>query len=285
MIKDKPVTEKAPKISVIIPCYNQGHYLAETLHSLTECNPALFEVIIVNDGSTDTYTNAYLKTLQEQGYNVIFQDNKGLPVARNVGIMAAKGEYILPLDSDNKIRKEYLTVAISILDINPEIAVVYGNAAFFGEKEGVWKVGEYNLQKLMLDNYIDACAVIRKNVILEVGLYDDNGIGGWEDWDLWLRISFANYKFYYVDEVLFDYRILHSSMSKQLVGNFEKRNKYLKYINDKYPEKMGHFWVNNLFITRFKKSPLKFLIKLVIRTYFPRYYNRLLQKNKIITGL
>ncbi len=275
----------SPKVSIIIPCYNQGHFLKDALASLAECDSTLFEIIIVNDGSTDEFTNSYLSLLQRDGMHVIFQENKGLPVARNVAIKAAKGEYILPLDSDNKIRGQYLTEAISILDNDSNTVVVYGNAAFFGEREGVWTVGEYNLQKLMLDNYIDACAVMRKSVVLEVGMYDEKGIGGWEDWDLWLRISFAGYKFKYIDKVLFDYRVINSSMSKQLVGNFEKRNRYLKYINEKYPDKMGHDWVNGLFVTRFKKSPLKFLVKLFIKTYFPKYYDKLLRQNKIITGL
>src|ERR1700730_11658859 len=95
------------KVSIIIPCYNQGHYLMEALDSIKGINPGLLEVIIVNDGSTDPYTNELCKNLESQGWQVIWQDNKGLSAARNVGIRQASGNYILPLDADNKIRTEY----------------------------------------------------------------------------------------------------------------------------------------------------------------------------------
>src|SRR5262245_16412104 len=105
-----------PLISIIIPCFNQGHFLKDALLSLEKCDKNLFEIIIINDGSTDESTNRYLRELSDQGLHVIFQNNTGLGQARNNGIMEAKGKYILPLDSDNKIRPEYLIKAIEILE-------------------------------------------------------------------------------------------------------------------------------------------------------------------------
>lgn len=274
-----------PKISIIIPCYNQGQYLNELLQSVKACDENLFEVIIINDGSTDEATNAVCKDLQTQGYIVIFQENKGLSGARNTGINLAKGKYILPLDADNKIRPEYITKSIEILDEKEEIAVVYGNAGNFGERSGVSKPGPFNMQRLMLANYIDACAVIRKSVFDRVGLYDTNMKLGWEDWDLWLRIAFADCNFYYIDEILFDYRVTGNSMSKTLYNNYQKPNGIENYIHKKYPGKMGHVYIANHFTKRFKKNPFLFIAKLFLRAYFPSYYNKLLSKNKIRNGL
>ena len=146
-----------PRISVVIPCYNQGHYIDDALNSLQNCDNRLFEIIIVNDGSEDDFTRRRLSELESEGYIVINQENKGLSAARNTGIEKAKGDYILPLDADNKIRGDYFFKAIRIMDEDNSVAVVYGNAAFFGEKEGEWIVGDFNLQKLMICNYIDAC--------------------------------------------------------------------------------------------------------------------------------
>jgi glycosyltransferase involved in cell wall biosynthesis len=272
-------------VSIIIPCYNQGHYLKEVLESVSACNSELYELIIVNDGSTDQRTVDELNRLRTQGYQVIFQENKGLSGARNTGIALATGKYILPLDADNKVRPAYLTRAIEIMDADPSVAVVYGNAEYFGEKTGLWKTGDYNMQKLMIANYIDACAVIRRSVLDEVGLYDTNMKLGWEDWEMWLRISFAGYMFRYVDDVLFDYRVMNSSMSKTLYNNYAKPNSIENYVHQKHASRMGHQFITTHWVKRFRQSPLMFVAKLVIMTYFPAYYSKLLKQNKVRNGL
>ncbi|THU39467.1 glycosyltransferase [Niastella caeni] len=273
-------------VSIIIPCYNQGHFIQETLDSVSNCKSDLYEVIIVNDGSTDQNTIDCLNKLRTAGYQVIFQQNQGLPAARNTGIRAATGKYILPLDADNKIRPAYLTRAIEIMEADPAVAVVYGNAAYFGDRSGEWKVGDYNMQKLMIANYIDACAVIRRSVLDKVGLYDTNlNKGGFEDWEMWLRISFAGYEFRYVDEVLFDYRVAGNSMSQNFNRNYANANNMENYIHEKHAGRMGHQWIMNNWVRRFKKSPVLFITKLILMSYFPSYYKKLLKQNKIRNGL
>lgn len=275
-----------PIVSIIIPCYNQGHFLKDALDSITGCNSSLYELIIVNDGSTDELTVQYLNRLKEQGYRVIFQNNQGLPAARNTGIQASRGKYILPLDGDNKIRPAYISRAIEIMESNPAVGVVYGNAAYFGDQSGIWRMGEYNMQKLMIANYIDACAVIRRSVLDKVGLYDANlNKGGFEDWEMWLRISFAGYEFTYVDEVLFDYRVSSNSMSQKFNSNYANANNMENYIHEKHASRMGHQWIMANWVKRFKKTPLLFITKLILMSYFPSYYNKLLKQNKIRNGL
>lgn len=274
-----------PRVSVIIPCYNQGHYLAEALESVRMADASLLEVIIVNDGSTDKFTNDYCRELQLQGYQVVFQENRGLSGARNTAIRLAKGDFILPLDADNKIRPGYITKSIAVMDNSPLVAVVYGNARFFGDSDQVSRPGPFNLQRMMISNVIDACSVIRKTVLEQAGLYDESMRSGWEDWELYLRIAFAGYEFHYVDEVLFDYRVLSSSMSKTLYRDYEKPNAIENYVHKKHPARMGHQWIVEHYVKRFKKNPLLFTGKLFLRAYFPRYYQKLLEKNKIRNGL
>lgn len=84
-----------PIVSIIIPCYNYGHFIAETIASVEKCDPRLYELIIINDGSTDLQTCEILRDLEEKGYRVINQENKGVSAARNTGIAAAAGKYIL----------------------------------------------------------------------------------------------------------------------------------------------------------------------------------------------
>ena len=135
-----------PKVSVIIPCYNHGQYIKEAIQSVEECREKdLYEIIILNDGSTDKYTIEILQELANAGYNVINQANQGLGAARNNAIRMARGKYILPLDSDNKIYPEYIYESIKILDAEPGIAMVYGDWEYFGEKTGRHSVGEFIL--------------------------------------------------------------------------------------------------------------------------------------------
>lgn len=276
----------SPQISIIIPCYNQGVFLAEALESLQACDTSLFEVIIVNDGSTDAYTNSFIHSLKGRGPIVIEQENQGLAAARNAAIKKSSGAFILPLDSDNLIRPEYLTGSLKIFKEDSEVSVVYANAAYFGDRKGVWKPGDFNLQKLLISNYIDACAVVKKSVLTDVGFYDmEMKYMGWEDWEMWLRISSKGYKFKYADFIGFDYRVLSNSMSKQLYNKYEKPNFLENYINQKYPHFMGHDHIYDHIVKRFRASPVKFVVKLFLRTYFPHYYKKLLQKNKIRNGI
>lgn len=224
-----------PKISIIIPCFNHGQYLLEALQSVERCNNKdLFEIIIINDGSTDGHTIQVLKDVESnKDYRVIHQPNQGLGAARNNAIRQARGEYILPLDSDNRLRPAYITKSITILDNNPSVAIVYGNAWRFGDEELLWNIGPFDQQLLMVGNYIDACAVFRKKMWEDLGGYDDKmPVMGVEDWDFWLRASFKGYMFHYIPEVLFDYRVMDNSMIRSL--DKEKSKLVCEYIFKKH---------------------------------------------------
>ena len=96
------------KVSVIIPCYNQGAYLNEAVESILAQSYRDFEIIVVNDGSTDEETNRLLSGYDRQQTRVLHTENQGLSSARNNGIREAQGEYILPLDADDRIDPTYL---------------------------------------------------------------------------------------------------------------------------------------------------------------------------------
>jgi glycosyltransferase involved in cell wall biosynthesis len=269
------------KVTVVIPCYNQGIFLMDALKSLQTCDNNLFDLIIVNDGSIEKETKVILKRLSDEGFNVFNQENKGLGEARNTGIRLSKTDYVLPLDADNKILPIYLTKAIHILNTQPEIAVVYGNAKLFGEETGALTPGPFNLQQLMICNYIDACAVIRKSAIEAVGLYDNMKIMGYEDWDLWLRFAFGGYQFYYLDETLFEYRVRENSMLRSLNQNIQRQNEIEDYFSKKYADKLDFEFVVNRLLYQFKKRPFRFLHYLLMKKFFPNHFQKLVKQNKI----
>ncbi len=106
-------------VSIVIPCYNQGALLREALASIEQVrNENLLEVIVVDDGSSEVETTTILSQVQEAGCCVVRQSNRGLGVARNAGIRRAKGEFILVLGSDNRLRDAYLNEGVSLLKNN-----------------------------------------------------------------------------------------------------------------------------------------------------------------------
>jgi glycosyltransferase involved in cell wall biosynthesis len=208
------------KVSIIIPCYNHGAMLREALASVEQVrNSNLLEVIVVDDGSSEAETTMIVSELNKPGYLVVAQPNRGPGAARNTGIRLAKGEFILPLDSDNRLRDVYLNEGVSLLKQNPSVGVVYADAEYFGDRSGRWQVPEFNLLALIRTNFIDACALYRKSLWEEVGGYDEHKpLSGWEDWDFYLRVAARGRTFVHLSKIGFDYRVRADSQLVQMMG-------------------------------------------------------------------
>lgn len=205
------------KLSIIIPCYNGEATLDETLESVFNQDFQDWEAIIVNDGSTDkTEVIAQNWVERDDRFRYYKKTNEGLGKTRNYGITIAKADYILPLDADNVLMPQFTKDAVAILDKNNSIGVVHGDAIFIGEKTGIWQIGAFDMQKMLLDNYIDACAVYRKSLWELVGGYEINlPFDGLEDWDLWLAFGALKVEFYYLRQITFKYRVSKNSMIKR----------------------------------------------------------------------
>lgn len=203
-----------PVLSIIIPCYNSAQTAEETFQSILDQHYDDWEALIVNDGSPDNIEEIALKWVEkDKRFKYFKKENGGLGTARNYGIKKANGKYILPLDSDNKIGKEYAKLAIDILEQDNSIGVVYGNPIYFGDKTGDWIVGDFNLVKMASTNYIDACAIIRKEVFNTLGVYDTHmPYQGVEDWELWIRVTKSKFNFHYLNQSTFYYRVTSNSM-------------------------------------------------------------------------
>lgn len=230
-------------ISVVIPCYNSGHYLLEAIASVKQYpKHSICEIIIVNDGSDNQETISVLASLQSKGYKVYHQDNKGPAGARNTGVRQANGTYVLLLDSDNRIRPEYISTGIRILDENPEDGVVYGNPCFFGElgEERFGKAEPFDMTRLIVDNYIANCSVIRKSVLDEVGLLDER-LRYAMDYELWLRIS-ANrkHRFKHTNQNLAYYRV-HGASKTGSEGGMKKFYPEWQKVRDTYLHEASFF--------------------------------------------
>jgi glycosyltransferase involved in cell wall biosynthesis len=212
---------KMPKVSVIITCYNLGQYLDEAVDSVLAQTYQDFEVIIVNDGSTDEFTNNLLAHYARPKTKVLSTDNQGLPSARNNGIKISSGEYICCLDADDKYHSEFLEKTVGVLDgdTNHKLGFVTTWVQDFGEKNDEWTTLEYDPWREAVANGIHGASIFRRECWAKKGGYSAN-LSGYPDWDLWLSIIGMGYKWVSIKEPLFYYRIRPGSMVK---GSDEKR--------------------------------------------------------------
>ena len=201
-------------VSIIIPCYNYGKYIEEAVESVLKQTFRDFEIIIVNDGSTDETTLKVLKKIKKNypEITVIDQKNGGLANARNNGIKAARGEFILPLDADDTIEPTMLEKCHNEIIKDEKLGNVYTYVRFFGDENRIWEIPEYNFYELIWGNYIVATNLFRKKAWEEVGGYDENMKNGYEDWEFLIRLGEHGWQGKLIKEPLFNYRKHGKSM-------------------------------------------------------------------------
>lgn len=223
--------DRKPKISVIIPCYNQSQYIDDAVESVLNQSFKDYEIIIIDDDSTDELTKVKLEKYNIPIKKLFHSVNKGVSAARNTGIMASSGEYILPLDADDKIGSKYLEEACRVLDTNKGIGIVYCQTEFFGDKTGKWIQKDFSIEKMLTMNMIINCAMFRKIDFLKTKGFNENMKYGWEDWDFWLSMLENKIGVFKLPDVHFFYRIKSKdSRNQDFQLDPEKRNYLLKTI-------------------------------------------------------
>lgn len=205
-----------PQISVVIPCFNQGEYVAEAVESVLAQTLGDYEIIVVDDGSTDPATVAVLDALDYPKTRFLRTNNQGLASARNNGIGEASGVYILPLDADDRIGREYLAKASAVLNERRDVGFVYCLAELFGASRGKFYLNSASLEEMLLDSRIFCSAMFRKSDWAATGGYNPNMIYGWEDWDFWLSLLEIGKKPHLIEEVMFYYRVKPGSMIRSM---------------------------------------------------------------------
>jgi len=270
----KIIIMSEPVVSIIIPCYNSGKYLPEALDSISAYpDKGMYEVIIINDGSTDELTLSLLNNLQQNGEHIVLhQENKGPAAARNAGVKMAKAPYLLFLDSDNKIESNYITESVAVLNSRPAVSIVHANPIFFGDTaKPRFETGKFDLVKILKGNYIDNCAVIRKTTWEALGGQDEErSIAGHADWEFWIRAGGAGYGFYYIDKPLYHYRVLNNSLVSQYLdgGAHEAVHSYI-YGKHALLVADSYNWLYNEVAKseRDKRRPFRSFFKYVYRFY------------------
>lgn len=199
------------KVSVVIPCYNAGDHLEEAVQSALGQTYADVEVVIVDDGSTDARTKEILSAAVWPRTTIIRQPNGGPSAARNRAVLAAAGEYILPLDADDRIDPTYVEKAVEVMRSRGDVGIVYCKAHKFGVERGAWHLPAYSLNELVIDNVIFCTSLYRRDDWVRVGGYNEALRHGMEDYEFWIKLVHLGCNVFQIDEPLFFYRIQASS--------------------------------------------------------------------------
>ena len=201
----EPWENGRPLLSVIVPCHNYGEFIRDALRSIQSQTYQGYEVIVVDDGSTDTETLEVLDQIREEGFRVLRFEDLGPAEAPNRGISIAKGKYICRLDSDDTLEPTYFEKCLSLMESNPGLAFAYTHLRAFGDEHYIRLAEPFNLRLLMNYNHINATAIFRKSAWEAVGGYDPS-MRGYEDWEFWIRMGKSSFRGKLIPETLFNYR-------------------------------------------------------------------------------
>lgn len=214
-----------PLVSIVIPCYEQANFLPEAVESIVAQTFEDWELIIVNDGSTDDTSGVAGRLIEKYSTKnicLLEKENGGLADARNTGIAAARGKYILPLDADDKISADYLAEAVAILEDRPEYAIVYVDEQNFGNASHIHRKGLVSLENQLRSNIHDYCSLFRKELWERIGGYSPAMFLGGEDWNFWITAAKMGLQSYHLAKPYFWYRNRVNSMVAETLAKLDE---------------------------------------------------------------
>lgn len=224
-----------PKISIIIPSYNQAEFLEDAIESAYNQTAPAHEIIVVDDGSTDNSLEIARRYEfrqfpgVESPVRVVSQTNRGLSTARNTAVMNATGDYILPLDADDMLKENAIEVFTKNILQTPQADVIAPSFEEFGLSNRQVLLGHFDLNMLKEANRIGYFSLIRRSVLQECGGYNPKMRWGYEDYALWFDVFRRGKVFLILQDVLVRYRVKSNSMiteankhSDELLGQIKR---------------------------------------------------------------
>jgi glycosyltransferase involved in cell wall biosynthesis len=210
-----------PTISVVIPAYNAERTILDTVASVQQQTFSDFEIIVINDGSTDR-TLELVQGIQDERVKIFSYENGGLPVARNRGISRAKGEFIAFIDADDMWTSDKLELQLVLLQQHPEAGVAYSWSRFMNKQgELSYVVDDRYIEgnvyeKLLLNNFLNngSSLLVRREAIESAGEFDPT-LKSCEDWDFYLRLA-AKWSFVLVPKPQILYRQSSTAMTSKI---------------------------------------------------------------------
>ena len=230
-----------PTVSVVIPCYNLGAYLDQAVQSVLDQTFQDFEIIIIDDGSTDAATRHLFTSYGRPKTRILRTPNQGLAKARNLGIEEARGCYISCLDADDLFEPDFLTRTVEVLEADPSLAFASCWLKAFGDQNFEWSPNGCDFPWLLVEDTVCTAALTRRAALVEVGGFDSGmPVAGYEDWDLAISLVERGLSGTVIPEYLFRYRIRKGSMSSSCTapGNHAL---LMRYLVERHAESYGRF--------------------------------------------
>jgi len=210
------VSEPAPRVAVVVPCFNSGKFLVEAIESAA---PEADELVIVDDESTDTGTLGLLGELERKGYQVIRRRNGGPAAARMTGVAATTSPYIFPLDSDDRLESGALLELADALDANPSAGAAWGDLRTFGLTDyRIPSVPALDPWFVTYANLLPLASLYRRDALMAVGGWQLPGI--FEDWDTWMALAERRFTGIYIPRVVYCYRRQRESLMSTSIGRY-----------------------------------------------------------------
>ena len=206
-----------PRVSVVVPCYNLGHYLGDAVDSVLAQTFTDVEILVVDDGSTDAVTMAVLDRFNRPKTRVLRCKNRGLPGAKNFGVTQTTGELLCMLDADDLLEPEMLARSVATLDADASVSFASHWLRTFGDEQWEWTPESCDFPALLDMNTVNGSALVRRAALDAVGGFDETFLDGCEDWDLWITMIEQGYRGVILPEFLFRYRRRAGSMSQVMM--------------------------------------------------------------------
>ena len=192
------------RVAVVIPCYNDGATLPETVRSVLAQEPT--ELVVVDDGSGDPGTMAVIQQLEEEGVLVVRQENSGPAGARMAGVRVTSAPFVFPLDADDVLLPGALTALVEALDSHPDAVAAWGDTRFFGDVDRrVASAHRIDPWRMTFVNELPAAALFRRQPLVDAGGWAIKR--GYEDWGLWMALPSAAATASYIGREVTRYRV------------------------------------------------------------------------------
>lgn len=212
-----------PLVSIIIPCYKQAHLLPDALESAIGQDYENVEIVVINDGSPDNTSEVvrrYIANTPSRKIQLIEKENGGLSSARNLGLHHSKGEWILPLDSDDMLAPNAVSLFLSKA-LSSGTDIVFCDRQDFGTSNARVNPGVFELSRIIFNNQLSYCSIYRKNIWEVVGGYDER-MRAYEDWNFWIGAAKKGFRGVYLPAPLFLYRTTEQSMYTEAIKHHQQ---------------------------------------------------------------
>jgi glycosyltransferase involved in cell wall biosynthesis len=261
-------------VSIIVPCFNYGHFITEALKSIAGQTYADWECVIVNDGSTDD-SRSVIETFirDDPRFRLVNIQNSGVSVARNTAVAHSRGTWLFPLDADNRMLPDCLAKCMAQVQRDPGLRLVYTEAELFGAETGLWRLPPFDYKTMLKYNMIDNSCLFRREDFDRVGGYRTNMVYGLEDWDFNIALlhGVAKDRVFKIDEPMYQYRVNEAGRRLTVAASGRQKtmldlivyNNFAIY-QEYFPGIFDRIHAYDFDRTMLKKKPVKWLVKTLV---------------------